>query len=189
MAPGGQRGITGNWTRSKLLINGMDVNLLATFEAFVGNQFALDNVERIEVIQGPGSVVYGNNAFSGMINIVTKTESTQGLHATVSPLLGVGQDGLLHQRYHARLHGIKGDWTYHLSLGHTHLHDVDVTNFVKSERFSQVNRELRVTLLESGQEPYRDFNRAQDAHLALRYAPRSGREWHLEALHLYERDG
>jgi outer membrane receptor for ferrienterochelin and colicins len=31
----------------------------------------LESIERIEVIRGPGSVLYGTNAFSGVINIVT----------------------------------------------------------------------------------------------------------------------
>lgn len=34
--------------------------------------FPLEMIERIEVIRGPGSVLYGSNAFSGVINIVTK---------------------------------------------------------------------------------------------------------------------
>jgi len=35
----------------------------------------LSAIERIEMIRGPGSVLYGSNAFSGVINIVTKTEN------------------------------------------------------------------------------------------------------------------
>ncbi|NQZ79832.1 MAG: TonB-dependent receptor [Colwellia sp.] len=35
----------------------------------------LTNVERVEVIRGPGSAIYGSNAFSGVINIITKSEN------------------------------------------------------------------------------------------------------------------
>jgi outer membrane receptor for ferrienterochelin and colicins len=34
--------------------------------------FPVDIIEKIEVIKGPGSVLYGSNAFSGVINIITQ---------------------------------------------------------------------------------------------------------------------
>ena len=34
--------------------------------------FPIDIIERIEVIRGPGSVLYGSDAFSGVINILTE---------------------------------------------------------------------------------------------------------------------
>ena len=47
-------------------------------ENYLGSAFwtydtmMLDNVKRIEVVRGPGSALYGANAFSGVINIITK---------------------------------------------------------------------------------------------------------------------
>jgi len=35
--------------------------------------FPIESVKRIEVIRGPGSTLYGTNAFAGVINIVTET--------------------------------------------------------------------------------------------------------------------
>ncbi len=37
--------------------------------------FDLNSIERIEVIRGPGSALYGKDAFSGVINIITKSGS------------------------------------------------------------------------------------------------------------------
>jgi outer membrane receptor protein involved in Fe transport len=36
----------------------------------------LEDVERIEVVRGPGSVLYGTGAFSGVINVVTRGRNT-----------------------------------------------------------------------------------------------------------------
>ena len=41
--------------------------------------FPVDSIERIEVSRGPASVLYGTNAFEGVINIVTKDNPTNGV--------------------------------------------------------------------------------------------------------------
>jgi iron complex outermembrane receptor protein len=51
----------------------------STYQDFVGSTIwaelplTLDEVERIEIIRGPGSAVYGANAVTGVINILTRT--------------------------------------------------------------------------------------------------------------------
>ncbi|MFX8323969.1 TonB-dependent receptor plug domain-containing protein, partial [Acinetobacter baumannii] len=43
----------------------------------------LENIERIEVIRGPGSAVWGANAVNGVVNIITRhTRDTQGAMVT-----------------------------------------------------------------------------------------------------------
>jgi iron complex outermembrane receptor protein len=45
----------------------------------------LDNVDRIEVVSGPGGTLWGANAVNGVINIVRKSaKETQGLYASAS---------------------------------------------------------------------------------------------------------
>lgn len=69
----GIRGIkTDNSEKVKLLIDGHSVN-----EPFMGgamilhDDLAIENVKRIEIIRGPGSALYGANAFTGIIHIIT----------------------------------------------------------------------------------------------------------------------
>ena len=45
----------------------------------------MDDIERIEVISGPGSTIWGANAVNGVINVITKTaRDTQGGRASVA---------------------------------------------------------------------------------------------------------
>lgn len=69
------RGITSGYNAQALvLINGIPISSL-----FTGNRsnvwagMPIKAVQRIEVIRGPGSALYGADAFSGVINIITKT--------------------------------------------------------------------------------------------------------------------
>ena len=59
--------------RIRLMINGHMVNNPATGEAFgLFDDFPVEFIKRVEIIRGPGSAVYGENAFSAVINIITK---------------------------------------------------------------------------------------------------------------------
>jgi len=67
-----QRGYRTPWTqRTLFLIDGKVENHLYTHFAEFSRQYPVSNIERIEVLYGPASVVYGANAFLGVINIVT----------------------------------------------------------------------------------------------------------------------
>jgi outer membrane receptor protein involved in Fe transport len=61
-------------TRFLLLIDGYRLNDGVFDQAPIGNEFPLDMdlVERVEFVPGPGSSIYGANAFFGVINVITK---------------------------------------------------------------------------------------------------------------------
>ena len=58
-----------------LLIDGIEENDLNSDNAVINRQIALANIKQIEVIYGPSSTMYGANAFSAVINIITKDAS------------------------------------------------------------------------------------------------------------------
>lgn len=72
----GARGINlGDFnSRILLLVNGHRMNNNLTDGAYFDTAFLLDLdlVDRIEIIRGPGSVLYGNNAFFGVVNVITR---------------------------------------------------------------------------------------------------------------------
>jgi len=43
----------------------------------------IEAIDRIEVIRGPGAVIYGTNAISGVINIITRTKSANNVGVTL----------------------------------------------------------------------------------------------------------
>jgi outer membrane receptor for ferrienterochelin and colicins len=63
-----------------LLINGRPVREAEEggIKSEMFESFPVAVIDRIEVVRGPGSVLYGSNAFSGVINVITKSESENG---------------------------------------------------------------------------------------------------------------
>src|ERR1039458_9819878 len=61
-------------TRILLLVDGHRLNDNVYDEAMVGTEFPIniDLIQRVEVIRGPVSSLYGSNALFGVINIITK---------------------------------------------------------------------------------------------------------------------
>ena len=71
-----QRGFrTNNTDKTLLLIDGVEDNDLWSNFADMSQQYPVTNIKRVEVIYGPASTMYGPNAFSGVINIITKSAS------------------------------------------------------------------------------------------------------------------
>jgi vitamin B12 transporter len=60
-----------------ILLNGIKISDLQTGHHSMNLPVDMESVERIEIIKGPAARVYGQNAFAGAINIITKapTES------------------------------------------------------------------------------------------------------------------
>jgi outer membrane receptor protein involved in Fe transport len=72
----GFRGLWGHEGKVLLLIDGKEMNeqLYSTMQ--LGHEFPVELIERVEVVRGPGSVIYGGNAELAVINVITR--SVQG---------------------------------------------------------------------------------------------------------------
>ena len=81
------RGFNGQFSNKLLvLIDGRSIYRRSFSGVFWNAEdVVLDDIERIEVVRGPGGAVWGANAVNGVVNIVTKSaENTQGTSVRVS---------------------------------------------------------------------------------------------------------
>lgn len=81
-----QRGLVGENNRTLVYVDGVPDNNISENAVIAGTiRFPLNNVDRIEVVSGPASALYGANAFNGIINIITKDgKGNPGNHVDVT---------------------------------------------------------------------------------------------------------
>ncbi|MGE0257093.1 MAG: TonB-dependent receptor plug domain-containing protein [Alphaproteobacteria bacterium] len=98
----GVRGFADQFSKGLLvLIDGRSVYTpLFAGMYWPAHDVVLEDVERIEVIRGPGGTIWGANAVSGVVNIITRAAAdTQG--ASVSVTAGTIDRGMVSLRYGA----------------------------------------------------------------------------------------
>lgn len=95
----GVRGINGGARASgnvlKLMIDGHPVDFRPTTGNFFGEELIpLEAIERLEIIRGPASALYGANAFLGVVNVITrKGAAIDGARLTGRGALTQGHPG------------------------------------------------------------------------------------------------
>ncbi len=89
----------GTFDQVLILINGINITDPQTGHHNLNIPIDLDAVDRIELLQGPGSRVLGPNAFSGAINIITGADEKSSAQAKVEG----GSYGLFSASAHASI--------------------------------------------------------------------------------------
>ncbi len=152
----------------------------------------IDTIERIEIVRGPGSALYGANAFSGIINIITRANENS------SPVFLKGAYGSLEQvNSHVHLSGnVNSRLSYGFNAGFDNLNQ-------DAKRLADLGRTTRDSLLNLGYtvgEIYGAragsinttwqyaFNAQKSATLRLGYADNVADRFYLFAAEVHYRD-
>lgn len=88
MGPHDQSWITGNSTLSLRGVKGGTLVLINGVPASFNNashldMMNLDTVEKVEVVKGGGAVLYGSEAYGGVINVITKDSYKNSVHVAI----------------------------------------------------------------------------------------------------------
>ena len=73
----------GLFDQTLILLNGVKISDIQTGHHSMNIPVSLDAVERIEVLKGPAARVYGINALTGAINIITSTSAVNSASINV----------------------------------------------------------------------------------------------------------
>ena len=137
----------GSFDQTLLLIDGIKVDDAQTGHHTMNLALPIEVIKRIEVIKGPAARIFGQNAFTGAINIVTKDVEDNSLVAKV-------QGGSFDQ-FIAEVTGTVSlkesshivHFSKNFSEGYRHNSDFDNTNYVLKSQFNK--NKLPIELLTS----------------------------------------
>lgn len=80
----------GSFDQTLILLNGINISDPQTGHYSLDLPVSLKNIQRIEILEGPAARVFGPNAFSGAVNIITSSDEDSNLKTDIS----VGQHQL-----------------------------------------------------------------------------------------------
>jgi outer membrane receptor for ferrienterochelin and colicin len=161
------RGVVGN-NKIVLLINGMRVNPPGGEELMLRNDLSVRFAEQIEVIYGPGSTLYGQDAISAVINIKTGHPTETSAEALAA--YGLHDTREVSGAFGTRLDSLVGPVAL---SGHLSLRSSDFSNFKKSHPDWWVNHEAALAPRSLSTEPVRGdtgfnvFGRLETTHASL----------------------
>ena len=77
------RGVGGDRASAVLMMVDGQPQFAGIYSHHIADFYDKEYVDRVEVLRGPGSVLYGSNAMAGTINVITKNAATDGVRTTL----------------------------------------------------------------------------------------------------------
>ena len=126
----------GGFDQTLLLIDGIKMDDSQTGHHILNAALPLETIERIEIIKGPAARVYGQNAFTGAVNIVTKKNSPD--HVTLDLSGGsyeqLGASVTASSNFDTSSHLVH--YSRNVSDGYRYNTDYDTQNYFLKSKFS-----------------------------------------------------
>lgn len=82
------RGVGGDRASAVLMMVDGQPQFAGIYSHHIADFYDKEYVDRIEVLRGPGSVLYGSNAMAGAINVITKNATKDGVATTLQSQYG-----------------------------------------------------------------------------------------------------
>ena len=124
----------GSFDQNLILLNGIKINDPQTGHNNLNLPINLDNIDRIEILEGAGAKEYGPNAFSGAINIITKQNEPN----KISTNLSIGENNFLEGQINISFNTKRTN--QNLSIGKNNSKGyINNTDFNISNYFYQIN--------------------------------------------------
>lgn len=82
------RGVGGDRASAVLMMVDGQPQFAGIYSHHIADFYDKEYVDRIEVLRGPGSVLYGSNAMAGAINVITKNAKKDGVATTLQSQYG-----------------------------------------------------------------------------------------------------
>lgn len=124
------RGIGGNPTIGVLILIDGHPQYMGIMGHPLPDSYVASDVERVEIIRGPGSLLYGSNAMGGVINIITRKQSSEGFNGNARLMYGafntqkyMGSAGYKHNCF-----SVFGSVNHDQTNGHRPNSEFNITN-------------------------------------------------------------
>ncbi|MFC1502507.1 TonB-dependent receptor [bacterium] len=128
------RGMGGGANTHVLVLRNGRPDFMGLMGCTVADEFTIDGVERIEILRGPASFLYGTNATGGVINIVSQKMKKNGFKTIFSGGYGTFNTQKLHGTHMGKIGGV--EYVFTASTRRTAGHRREANSSYKADTFT-----------------------------------------------------